>query len=203
MHKGTIDYLFDLFNEEHFLFQESWELNAPSPEEALKRLQRIAQARLALLASNVRIARVTMPGQAGPCSQRVSHKGLAGPFAYPWGDVLLRRDGRATQRGLRGVPKEIYSFGAGLSGTGVAALRNLNNTLRECQCMATRNGAKEPIGELQMTGLANLKAKSCKKAQQTDLIELLGREEGLKLWEERKTKKKQEKLRRSPPKLGD
>ena len=61
--------------------------------------------------------------------------------------------------------------------------------------MAIHNGEKVPIGELQMTGEVTLKVKNCNKANQDDLFKLVGPEEGAKLWEERKTKIKQAKLR--------
>jgi hypothetical protein len=76
MHEGIMDFLFD--SGQHF--QESWEMQVSSPEDAMKRLNRIAQARLGLLASSVRIVRLRVKGQP---MQRKSWKGIAGSFAWP------------------------------------------------------------------------------------------------------------------------
>ncbi|HZZ79541.1 MAG TPA: hypothetical protein VFE62_13555 [Gemmataceae bacterium] len=127
MHSGKIFYLLDLYQAQLYHFSESWDLQAPSDEEAMNRLIGIAQARLALLAPNLRIAKLTIKGNP---LQRPLWRGTAGTFALPWDELLLRRNGLQTGRTLSGVSREFYSSRMGLSVAGRGALDHLNS--RQC-----------------------------------------------------------------------
>jgi hypothetical protein len=102
MYTVTMAFLFDSRES----CTESWEINAPSSEEALRRLNRIAQARLALLVSTVRIVKLKVNGQP---QQDVRWKGTGGAFAWPREAVILRHEWRQTGKRLRGIPNEIFS----------------------------------------------------------------------------------------------
>lgn len=121
MHKGTIDFLSNFWQTGNFYFQESWQIGAPPPEEAMKRLHRIAQARRLFFAKNFRVVRLKMPKTP---TQRPLWRGTKCDFAFPSDGVLLRPESGPTRR-LRGVSQELLS-GHGLT----AALANFNKTLR-------------------------------------------------------------------------
>jgi len=188
MHRGTITVLFDIFSGQHYYFQESWELLAPTADEAMKRLLKIAQGRTNLLARNTRVVKLALTGAT---LQHPMPRGTAGEFAHPQDKLLLRRDGIPMQRSLCGIAREYFSS-RGTSAIGTAALDALNQILRECECIVIRNGKPEPIGNLQATRIQAKLAKSCKKATRKGLISMLGPEDGEIAWASRQTAKKLE-----------
>lgn len=179
MHRGAITVHFDVHNGQHYYFLEWWELQAPSAEEAMKRLHRIAQGRVGLLARNARLVRITMKGAR---LQRPMLRGAAGAFAHPQDKLLLRRDGVRAQRAFCGVARKIFQPAQGLSPIGMTALETLNQILRECECVMVRNEKPEPIGNLQAHRMQAKLAKNCKKATKKNLISMLGPEEGEITW---------------------
>jgi hypothetical protein len=189
MHEGIMDFLFD--SGQHF--QESWEMHASSPEDAMKRLNRIAQARLGLLASSVRIVRLRVKGQP---MQRKFWKGIAGSFAWPRHVLLLRDDGWATKKRLRGVPKEIFDKDQ-ITPRGRNALANYSNILRECGIIL-RQDKPELVAQLQVSRMALFSYKLDKPAPLRKLAPLLGQDEANRFWAVLKEKKAKESARFHP-----
>jgi len=180
MHTGIIFFLFDSGESA----QESWSFNAASSDEALKRLNKVAQARLALLASSVRIVRLKVCGQP---LQKVHWTGRGGGWAHPRDSLLFRNEGRETKRCLRGVPKEI--FNDKLTPLGHQAFRSFNLALNECACVLVRQGRPPmSISQLEPTRCSSLSSKRVKKVTRTKLVELLGATEGQKFWDGLKAK---------------
>jgi hypothetical protein len=183
MHAGTMIFLFDSRES----CQESWEINVPSSEEALRRLNRIAQARLALLASNVRIVKLKVNGQP---QQDVRLKGTGGAFSHPREAVTLRYQWRQTGKRLRGVPNDIFSPHHRLTPVGSRAFQTFSKVLQECGCVILRKGEEHPeaITMLEPTRKMLKTAKTVKKLPLWRLQELLGNAEAQQFWATAKTK---------------
>ena len=181
MHKGITTFLYDTGE----WFQDSWDFNVPASDEALKRLNQVAQTRLPLLASCVRIVRLKVTGQP---QQRVSWRGSGGGWSMPREALTLRHEGGTTGKRLRGVPKGIFD-GRGLTPRGVVEFNQFNRVLNQSGCMIVHKGqAPEPVTRLQPRSLSVLSWKWGKKASLKELIALLGRDEARRFWDGLKKK---------------
>jgi hypothetical protein len=175
MHTITMVFLFDSGE----FFQESWELTAPTPADALLRLRRIASARLPLLASCVRIVQLKVPGKP---LQRVDLRGTGGEYAHPRDALLVRNDGWALRRHLRGVSRQVYDRDR-LTPAGLSAMQFYSRTLNACGCVAVRRDiGGRPITNLQPMRMSPLRAADCRPATLTRLRTLLGAEAAETFW---------------------
>src|SRR5689334_11232802 len=89
MSNAGITFLFD----EGQIFQESWELTDCYSEPLPTRLRRIANARLPLLASCVRIVQLKAKGYP---LERVDLRGIGGAYAHPRYALKLMNEDRNT-----------------------------------------------------------------------------------------------------------
>ncbi len=175
MHTGTMIFLFDSGE----VFQESWEMTAPSSEVALQKLRRIAQSRLPLLASSVRIVQLKVKGQP---LQRVQMPGTGGTGAWARDALIVRDEGRETKKHLRGVPKEVFANGR-LTPKGLTMFNEYNRTLRECGCVIVRKGDEpQPVRRIEPTHTSLFSWKKGKKATLRKLVALLGATEAERFW---------------------
>lgn len=187
MHKGTIEFLFDLFQGEYYFFTESWDMNAHTPDDAMRRLEDLARVRAGLLAKNVRIYRLKVPKAK---TKDVDMRGFGGAFACPWDRILTRRNLQESRHQLRGVPTEIFTNRGGVSSAGKVALAQFNKALIQAGVMQVRKGQpNEPIGTLDMVHSDPNKMGRLKKATKKDLFRFLGDAEGQKAWDARKAAK--------------
>lgn len=180
MAKCVITCLFD----DGQVFQESWELAEGHRDPLPARLRRIAQARLPLLASCVRI--VQLKAQGHPL-ERVSWRGTGGTFAHARDGLKLRDDGRSTSISLRGVPREVFAS-RGLTPQGVVSFREFNRTASECGCGIVRAGEVRPITKLEPSHHTLFSYKKGKRATLRKLVSILGDEAAQQFWDDLKQK---------------
>lgn len=168
------------------IVEDSWTFNSTTPEETLKKLRLVAQSRRSLLASNISIVLLKVTGLP---LERVDLQGTAGGFAWTSDSLILRHDGYAYKKQLRGVPREIYKRD-GLTPLGHQAFRDFNRTLNQCGCMiVTKNFPPELIHNLVPDGTSYVTRKRTPVATKTKLLTLLGPEKGQLFWEAMKAAK--------------
>jgi hypothetical protein len=182
MSKCVITFLFD----DGQVFQESWEPADGHRDPLPARLRRIAQARLPLLASCVRIVQLKAKGHP---LERVSWRGAGGAFAFPREAVKLRDDGRSTSIYLRGVPREVFTS-RGLTPKGFASFREFARAASECGCVIVREGEVRPTMKLEPSHHTLFSYKKGKKATLRKLVSILGDEAAKQFWNDLKKKEK-------------
>lgn len=174
-HTVTMVFLFDSGVE----FQESWDILAPSSEVAMQRLRAIAQARLMLLTSTASVVQLKVKGQP---LQRVRWPGTGGTGAHARDALILRDEGRATKKHLRGVPREIYDRTA-LTPKGLTGFNEYNRTVKGCDCVLVRKGSEpEVVKRLEPWRMSLLSWKKAKKVTLRKLCSLLGADEAQVFW---------------------
>jgi len=179
MRTGTLTFLFNSGQ----IVQESWHFNATSPEDAIKTLRLVAQARRVLLAASIRIALLKVTGQP---PERVNWTGKGGIWASPRQALVLRHEGRAVKKQLRGVPQELCN-GKGLTPDGLQAFQSFNRILNQCGCLIVRtNEQPETIRKLAPDHLVTLLWKKGIPATKKKIVALLGVEEGQRFWDSMK-----------------
>lgn len=182
MPKCTLIFLFDSGQ----VCEESWDLGDSQAEPLMARLRRVAQARLALLASSLRIVQLRAIGHP---TERVDLRGIGGAFAWPRDGLRVINDMRTSGTiTLRGVPKEVFS-GRELTPIGRVALANFSKTLGECGCSILRHGESRGIADLHATGKTLFNYKKDKKAPLYKLKSILGEEKAIQVWDELKERR--------------
>ena len=175
MHKGTMVFLFDSGES----FQESWDFFTSASDDALRRLIRVAHARLPVLASSIRIVQLKVKGQP---LQRVRLTGTGGNWAWPREALVLRHEGRQCGKRLRGLPKEVFAHDR-LTPMGHQAFNHFNRTLTECGCVIVRKGEQpETIRRLEAAHSSLYSWKKGKKVTRRKLVTLLGADEAGPFW---------------------
>ncbi len=176
MQTGTITLLFNSGQ----IVQESWHFNTTSSEHAIKKLRLVAQARRALLAASIRIALLKVTGQP---LERVNWPGSGGGWASPREAIVVRHEGRAVKKQLRGVPRELFTS-KGLTPRGLQVFRDFNRTLNQCGCVIVRTDKPpETIRNLAPDYLLTLLWKKGIPATKKKIVALLGAEEGQRFWD--------------------
>lgn len=175
MHTGTMTFLFDSGQ----IFQESWLFNAVAPTDAFSKLRQVAQARRALLGTSARIALLKVRGQP---LERVNWRGTGGGRVMPRDTVVIRHDGMAVKKQLRGVPAEVFGVN-GMTPQGHRAFQDFNRVLNQCGCvLALGGGRHEVIRNLVPTHESLVSWKRGKQATKKEIVALLGGEEGERFW---------------------
>jgi hypothetical protein len=121
-------------------------------------------------------------------------RGTGGEYANPRLALKLLRnstsDGcsQSNQRRLRGVPDTAFKNRVA-SAQARAAMQAFSRTLTECQCVVKARGcAEETVKDIRIDDWTVLLWKWAKKLSKRRLVELLGEEEGTKMFEARKAK---------------
>lgn len=178
MSKCVITFLFDSGQ----VFQESWELADGHCDPLPAGLRRLAQARLPLLASCVRIVQLKAKGHS---LERVSWRGTGGAFAHPRDALKLTDDGRSTSIFLRGVPREVFD-NRGLTPRGVVSFRELNRAASEYGCVIVRGDQTRPVTRLGPSYHSLFSYKKGKRATLRKLVSILGEEAAQQFWSDLK-----------------
>jgi hypothetical protein len=179
----TMTFLFDTAR----MCSESWTLHEHHAQPLQARVLRIAQDRLPLLASCVRIVRLQAPGMA---SQRVSMRGMGGAFAHPRDAVKFIASGRTLPVfHLRGVPREVFHREQ-LTPAGRIALAKYSKALEECGAFIHRFGEDRAIRDLETMGWTLYSYRKDRKATLRQLRSILRAEEAQRFWDELKAREK-------------
>lgn len=180
MPKGVITILFDSGQ----MVKEPWLLPV-GHQDLPDRLKRIAQARLPLLGSCTRIAKLKV---ARHPPERMNWQGTGGPSVLPRESVKMTADGRSSTIQLRWVPREVFAKGSPTA-TGLVAFRELSKTVSECGCLVIRDGEPFPITELQPFREILLSHVKGRPATLSELTTELGKGEANQFWAELKKRR--------------